>query len=319
MVTFNFALAENFLGLLLDVSAHKASIYMLAFSPDGTTLASAGADQSVAIWNTSTWKLVRRIKGESGTVHALTFSPDGNALAAGAENGTIRLWNTSTWTDPEVILVHNSSVRALAFSRDGKRLVSADRDERPQLEGCLGRVRSLFSIDKTDDTIKVWDTSRWSLLHTLSHSRSRVVALDFDPSGQLLARGEEDSEIAILRTETWQTTKRLEFEHGALATLVFNRDGTQLAGGGGRRGLTIWGTTGWAVIEDKTSLIQAIDYKSTKNVLAAGNRNGVVTLLSKIGAKTSELSQNALKSDKSINVMRFSPDGHVLALGPATE
>jgi len=95
----------------------------------------------------------------------------------------------------------------------------------------------------------------------------------------------------------------------------FNRNGTELAGGGNRRGLTVWATADWTVVADKTSPARAIDYNPSENVLAAGARNGTVALFSGIGVETLETVQKDIKSDEPINVMRFSPDGHTLILG----
>ena len=312
---FSFTLAQRSFGLFLDIPAHEAPVYALAFSPDGTKLASAGADQSIAIWDTDTWTLSLRIKSDSAAIHALSFSPDGSILAAGSDNGTVHVWNTATWSNPKVISAHGRDVRAIAFSRDGTRLVTAGRDKRPQPEGLFGRARSLLYVDKTDDVIKVWNTSQWSLSRKLPPLTSRVVTLSFNPTKNLLASGEENGAVVILNAETWQTTKRLRFQHAPLKKLIFNYNGTRLLGGGEKRGLTVWKTADWAVLEDSTLKVRAVDYDSNKNQIASGSRNGTVTLFSNIGAKTSENVQNNLKFGKPINVIRFSPDGQVLVIG----
>ena len=312
---FSFTLAQRSFGLFLDIPAHEAPVYALAFSPDGTKLASAGADQSIAIWNTETWTLSLRIKSDSAAIHALSFSPDGSILAAGSDNGTVHVWNTATWSNPKVISAHGRDVRAIAFSRDGTRLVTAGRDKRPQPEGLFGRARSLLYVDKTDDVIKVWNTSQWSLSRKLPPLTSRVVTLSFNPTKNLLASGEENGAVVILNAETWQITKRLRFQHAPLKKLIFNYNGTRLLGGGEKRGLTVWKTADWAVLEDSTLKVRAVDYDSNKNQIASGSRNGTVTLFSNIGAKTSENVQNNLKFSEPINVVRFSPDDQVLVFG----
>lgn len=311
----SFASAGKSFGLFLDIPGHEAPVYALAFSPDGTKLASAGDDQSIAIWDTDTWTLSLRIKSDFGAIHALSFSPDSSIFAAGSDDGTVRLWNTATWSNPKVISAHSRNVRAIAFSRDGKRLVTAGRDRKLQPAGLFGRARSFLNIDKTDDVIKIWNTSQWSLVRTLPRLTSRVVTLSFSPTKNLLASGEENGEVVILNTETWQATKRLQFQHAPLKTLTFNHNGTRLLGGGEKQGLSVWKMADWALAEDKTLKLQAVDYNPTENQVAAGSRDGTVKLFSDIGTKTLETVQKNLKFNKPVNVMRFSPDGQTLVFG----
>src|SRR5262249_3713115 len=67
----------------------------LAFSPDGTLLASTGVDRQILVWELATGKLRYRLAGQPCRVPALAFSPD-SALLAGGGDKTIRLWDAAT-------------------------------------------------------------------------------------------------------------------------------------------------------------------------------------------------------------------------------
>ena len=73
----------------------------MAFSPDGHTLASGGADDTIRLWNltdpTHPGPLGEPLRGHTGPVTSVAFSPDGHTLASGSADNTIRLWNL---TDP---------------------------------------------------------------------------------------------------------------------------------------------------------------------------------------------------------------------------
>lgn len=64
------------------LEGHSSSVRAVAFSPDGTTLASASDDQTIQLWNTATGAHRQTLEGHSGSVRAVAFSPEGNTLAS---------------------------------------------------------------------------------------------------------------------------------------------------------------------------------------------------------------------------------------------
>jgi len=71
-------------------------VYAVAFSLDGSLLASVSYDRTVRLWSPRTGQEVQQFEGHTNGVNAVAFSPDGSLLACASDDVTVRLWNLST-------------------------------------------------------------------------------------------------------------------------------------------------------------------------------------------------------------------------------
>jgi WD40 repeat protein len=99
----------------------------VAFSPDGTRLATASDDRTVRLWDASSGESLLTLTGHTDEVWGVAFSPDGIRLATASDDQTVRLWDATT--GQLIWLAANFPNRAAAsWSIPGNRLLSATGD-----------------------------------------------------------------------------------------------------------------------------------------------------------------------------------------------
>ncbi|KAK6330710.1 hypothetical protein TWF718_002911 [Orbilia javanica] len=197
----------------LDV--HK----VVRFSPDGKQAASRAFDDKtiVTLWDTTTGKIQKVLRGHKHPVKALAYSPDGKLVASASED--IKLWDTESG-ELRSTLGNDSDlyIRAVVFSADGKQIFSAS----------------------DYGNIQIWDLTNGELKKTIkAHFKLATVASS--PDGNYIVSGSHDGHVKV-----WSAASggiRKEFWAGfPVPTVAFSPDSKFIAAGDCRGSIYLWET-----------------------------------------------------------------------------
>lgn len=107
--------------LFWEVNVGIATYNALAFSPDGSLLATGTGEGDVRIWDVNTGNLLQTMTGHKYAVRYVLFSPDGTMIASGASDNTARVWQVSNGINLTVYKI-KTDARDIAWSPDNKYL-----------------------------------------------------------------------------------------------------------------------------------------------------------------------------------------------------
>jgi WD40 repeat protein len=279
------------------LQGHTKAVVCVVFSPDGKTLATASADQTVKLWDMTTGQERTVPKGYSGFAGGVAFSPDGQTLASADYGSTLKLWEASTGTERAVLKGHRGCVGPVAFSTDGKTLASA--------------VMGSPIADPDNHTVKLWDLPSGKERAVLKGHDRFVVFLAFSPVGNTLASASEDDTLKLWRVDTG--TERATFPGRIPA---FSPDGKMLASVSDHS-IKLWElATGKerATLPKQTKKILSVAFSSNGRTLASACEDGSITFWDRATGKERCTFRGHIKEVLSL---AFSPNGKTLASASA--
>ncbi|MEV8630905.1 hypothetical protein AB0395_04540, partial [Streptosporangium sp. NPDC051023] len=86
--------------LITTLTGHQDNVSAVAFSPDGSRLATASWDNTARVWEAKTGKLITTLTGHQDRVWEVAFSPDGTRLATASSDNTARVWDVNLPANP---------------------------------------------------------------------------------------------------------------------------------------------------------------------------------------------------------------------------
>jgi WD40 repeat protein len=218
--------------LLRTIPAHYNAVYRLAFSPDGRSLASAGGDDAVVLWEPQTG--IQRCRLSAGNFQydesSIAFSKDSKTLVVGTIDD-LQLWRIQEdKPKKEVLPIRESEIQLATLLPDGKTLVSvgrgrdggitfrdlaarSDNRERtiplPRLKCCaISPDGTLLATAQESAAIQIWSIKSREMLLELTGHRGEITSLSFSTDGAFLASGFKDTTVLLWDLPQAQLARR---------------------------------------------------------------------------------------------------------------
>jgi WD40 repeat protein/serine/threonine protein kinase len=194
---------------------HEAEVRSIAFSPDGSLLASAGGEGTVKLWESSSGRPVSTsLVGHTSKAEWVAFSPDGFRLACSGWDGSVRIWDVKTGREILVLRAHSSTAVGLSFSPDGIKLASGGGN--------------------ADATVKVWDAATDPAIRlTIRGQPNSTMAAVFSQDGERLVAAGTSGQVNVWDATTAQRVPlRMDAQVGRVSCFALSSNGTRLATGG---------------------------------------------------------------------------------------
>jgi len=288
--------------LMRSLAGHQTEAWALAFSHDGSLLASGSDDHTIKLWDVNSERELLTLTGHSQTVTALAFFHEVDRLASVSLDGKVIVWDlTRTGPDRRQIVASSSVLHAYD---DHLRAVSvALGDQHLAVAGSKGLIH-------------IWDVAEREIQFDLAGHAGPVHGLAYSTNPWVLASASADGTVRWWDpnsgTELMARNDKRPFTR-AMRSVAFSADGLMMAAAGDPRNVTLWSMNSWEVTMTMTGhpmTVRSVVFSPDFNTIATGCDDGKVRLWDTV---TGQQFYALLGHTDRINAVAFSPDSKTLA------
>ena len=240
---------------------HTGRINRIAWSLDGSYLASPSADKTIRIWDARSGAYVHNLRGHTAEIIGVAWSPHGQRIASASLDKSIRQWDAISGSHLQTLQGHTDWVRGIAWSPDGQILASSSDDK----------------------TIRLWEVSNGNCLKTLEGHTDWVVSAAWSPNGQRLVSASRDNSVRVWETVSGENLQILEGHTGWVFMVAWSPDGQRIASASADKTIRLWNAASGKishVLEGHSESVNGVAFSANGRWLASISVDNTIRLWS---------------------------------------
>ncbi len=172
---------------LLVLKGHTAAVNTVAWSPDGTKVATTSDDFTAQIWDAATGASLLTYRNHTDKVWDIAWSPDGKRILTASRDMTAQIWDPTNGQLQTTFSGHEKGVLSAAWSPDGTKIATGS----------------------VDWTAQIWDVASAKSLVTYTKHISWVYTVAWSPDGKRIASASNDYTAHVWDAASWRAIRRV--------------------------------------------------------------------------------------------------------------
>jgi WD40 repeat protein/serine/threonine protein kinase len=280
---------------------HRGRVWDLALSPDGSQLLTAGADNSVRLWDVASGDQIALFDRHAAQVYAVAFSSDGSRAVSGDADGNLIVYD-----------IPNARTVGLPLETDGQAVLSLAYSP-------SGRVMASAGFG---DRVQLWDASQTrpeQIEQPLAAHSAGIDRLAFSPDGTWLVSSSRDHALVLWNMETSALIQPVAEHYATRFTAALNPVEPMLVTGGEEAVVQFLDPQNGDELVEPLAVsddVTKIAYSPDGNYIAVASEDGNVRVLANAGRN---VINTWFKDANEASAVAFSPDSALLAIGYADD